>query len=103
MLGDDDMAVFFSADFCTTWTRLVGADSAVVQFAAIYGVQDVDALQGYALGAEHELCYATDDVDLCEGQLLQQQGQPAVWRVRKDPVRGADGLTSTVLLGKAPE
>lgn len=103
MLVDDDKGVFFSADFCATWTRLAGVDYASVQFPAIHGVQDVDALQGFAQGAEHELCYATDDVDLCEGQLLQQQGHSVVWRVRKDPVRGTDGLTSTVLLGMAPQ
>lgn len=103
MLVDDDMTVFFSADFCSTWTRLVGADCGLVQFPAIHGVQDVDALQGYALSADHELSYITADVDLREGQLLQEQGKPAVWRVRKEPVRTADGLTSTALIGKAPE
>ena len=103
MLVDDDMTVFFNADFASTWTRLVGVGCASVQFLAIHGVQDVEALQGYALSADHELSYITADVDLAEGQLLQAQGNPTLWRVRSEPQRTVDGATSTVLIGKAPE
>lgn len=99
----DDMTVFFCADFASTWVRLVGADCAAVQFPAIHGVQDVEALQGYALSADDELSYITTAVDLHEGQLLREQGTTAVYRVRKEPVRAADGMTSTVLIGRVPE
>lgn len=99
MLGDDEMTVFFNPDFASTWTRLAGADCDAVEFPAIFSVQDAEALQGFALGAENELCYATGDVDLAEGQRLQQQGKPELWRVRQEPRRSQDGLTSTVALG----
>jgi hypothetical protein len=100
---DDDMTVFFGTDFATTWTRLVGVDCSAVQFPAIHGVQDAEALQGYALNAQHELSYITGDVDLREGQVLQEQGKPALWRVRAEPLRTADGATSTVVIGLAPQ
>lgn len=103
MLGDDDMTVFFNSDFASTWTRLVGVDCGSVQFPAIRGVQDVEALQGYALSADHELSYITGDVNLSAGQLLQEQGKPDLWRVRAEPLRTADGATSTVLIGLAPQ
>ncbi len=99
---DDDMGVFFNTDFASTWTRLVGVDYAAVQFPAIHGVQDVEALQGYALGADHELSYITGDVDLQEGQQLQELGTSTIWRVRRDPQRAADGMTSLVQLSKVP-
>ena len=99
MLVDDDMTVFFNPDFASTWTRLAGVDIDAVQFPAILGVQDVEALQGYALGAEYELCYATGDVDLAEGQTLQETGKPQIWRVRQEPRRTNDGLTSSVFIG----
>lgn len=102
MVGDD-MTVFFNSDFASTWTRLLDVDCAEVPFAAIKGVQDVEGLQGYALSADHELSYITSDVDLREGQLLQEQGKPALWRVRAEPVRAGDGATSTVLIGLAPK
>lgn len=102
MLVDDDMTVFFNADFCATWTRLAGAVEAAVQFPAIRGVQDVDALQGYALNAEHELTYITADVDLQDQQLLQETGSATVWRVQGEPVRTVDGATSTARIGPAP-
>lgn len=98
----DDMTVFFNADFASTWVRLVGAECETVQFPAIHGVQDVEALQSYALGAEHELSYITNDVDLREGQLLQEVGSPTLWRVRSAPQRTVDGVTSLVQIGKAP-
>lgn len=103
MLVDDDMTVFFSTDFASTWVRLAGVGLAPVEFPAIMGVQDVEALQGYALSTDHELAYVTGDVNLSEGQLLQQLGKPATWRVRSDPQPTADGLTSTVLIGQAPQ
>ena len=99
---DDDMSVFFNADFCATWTRLVGVDCAVVQFPAIRGVQDVEALQGYALNAETEITYITDDVELKEKQLLQEAGSATVWRVQGNPVRTGDGAISTARIGPAP-
>lgn len=102
MLMDDDMTVFFNADFSSPWTRLAGVGHALVQFPAIRGVQDVEALQGYTLSADHELSYITSDVDLAEGQTLQQQGSNVLWRVRAAPQRTADGATSTVLIGQAP-
>lgn len=101
MLGDDDMTVFFNPDFAATWTRLAGVGHLSVEFPAIRGVQDVDALQGYALSADHELSYVTGDVDLHEGQLLQLVGDASTWRVRREPLRTGDGLTSTVQIGRA--
>jgi hypothetical protein len=100
---DDDMAVFFGADFATTWTRLVGADCSLVPFPAIHGVQDVEAMQGYVLNAECEITYITGDVDLKDKQLLQQSGSATIWRVQGDPVRGGDGATSTARIGKVPQ
>ena len=99
MLVDDDMAVFFSPDFAAPWVRLAGVGVDAAQFPAILGVQDVEALQGYALGAEYELCYATGDVDLAEGQTLQETSKPQIWRVRQEPRRTNDGLTSSVFIG----
>lgn len=103
MLGDDDLGtVFFGPDFASTWTRLADAENAAVQFPAIRGVEDVEGLQGYALSADHELTYITGDVDLHEGQTLQQLGSAAIWRVRREPQRTVDGATSTVLIGASP-
>lgn len=103
MLGDDDMrTVFFNPDFAATWTRLVDAENALVEFPAIKSVEDMEGLQGYTLSADHELTYITDDVNLHEGQLLQEVGKPALWRVRREPQRTGDGATSTVLIGASP-
>ena len=99
---DDDPVVFFNADFVTHWTRLAGADVAAVSFPAIHGVQDAEGLQGYALTADSEITYITGDVDLHEGQLLTQSGSATTWRVRREPLRTGDGMTSTVLIGQAP-
>lgn len=102
MLADDDMTVFFGPDVASTWTRLAGVGHAVVQFPAIRGVQDVDALQGYALNAETDLHYITGDVDLHDKQLLQEAGSATVWRVQGEPMRTNDGATSTARIGHAP-
>ena len=103
MLGDDDLsAVFFGPDFAQSWTRLADGQNAPVQFAAIRGVEDVEGLQGYTLSADHELTYITSDVDLHEGQTLQLERSAALWRVRGEPKRAADGATSTVLIGASP-
>ena len=103
MLGDDDLhTVFFSPDFARIWVRLADAENAQVQFPAVHGVEDVEGLQGYALSADYELNYITSDVDLHEGQTLQQLGSGALWRVRREPQRSADGACSTVLIGASP-
>ena len=106
-LVDDDMSVFFSADFATSWTRLAGVDDhgdyvAAATFDAIQGVQDVEALQGYALSADTEITYPTEAVTLKEGQHLTQAGSATVWRVRREPQRSGDGATTTALIGLAP-
>jgi hypothetical protein len=102
LVVDEDMHVFFNADFASDWVRLAGGGSTAKQFAAIAGVQDVEGLQGYALEGDHELSYVTADVDLAEGMQLQEVGKSAIWRVRRDPQRTADGLTSLVQIGKVP-
>lgn len=99
---DDDMTVFFNTDFTSTWTRLAGIGAAAVQFFAIRGVRDVDALQGYTFNAETEIMYITADVDLHDQQQLQEAGKATVWRVQGDPVRTIDGATSTARIGLAP-
>ena len=106
-LVDDDMSVFFCPDFTTSWTRLAGVDDSgasygAATFAAIQGVQDVEALQGYALSADTEITYPADAVTLKSGQLLTQAGSATVWRVRRDPQRSGDGATTTALIGLAP-
>jgi hypothetical protein len=101
MLGDDDMTVFFNPDFASTWVRLAGADCAYVEFPAIRGEQDVEALQAYAQSTSTELAYITADVDLREGQQLQIKGTPQLWRVRQEPQLTVDGATSVVQVGKA--
>lgn len=102
MLGDDDMTVFFNPDFASTWVRLAGVDCLEVEFPAIRGVEDVEGLQGYALSADHELSFITGDVNLHEGQTLQERGKPALWRVRREPLRISDGATSSVVIGASP-
>lgn len=102
MLVDDDMSVFFNPDFASEWTRLSGVGVAAVPFPAIRGVQDVEALQGFALNAETEITYITGDVDLRDQQLLQVAGSATVWRVQGEPVRTGDGATSTARIGLAP-
>lgn len=101
MQVDDDMGVFMNADFCSTWTRFADVDCAQASFLAIYGVQDAAALQGYVLSADHQLTFSTADItDLHDGQTLQQQGDPAEWRVRGEPQRDNDGSTSTLSIGR---
>lgn len=102
MLVDDDMSVFFGADFASTWTRQASTGVAAVTFPAIKGVEDVAALQGYALNAEYELSYITSSVDLHDKQLLQEAGSATVWRVQGEPVRAGDGATSNARIGHAP-
>ncbi len=94
------MTVFFNADFCSTWVRQASPGVAEVEFPAMKGEQDVEALQGYALAAQTELSYITSDVDLHDQQTLLQVGSPTVWRVLAEPVRTADGLTSLARIGR---
>jgi len=101
-LVDDDMSVFFNADFALIWTRLAGAGVAAVPFPAIRDVEDVDALQGYALNAQYDLSYITADVDLHDQQLLQEAGSATIWRVQGEPERTGDGATSIARIGHAP-
>lgn len=95
----DDMTVFFNADFCSDWVRQASPGVAEVQFPAMKGEQDVEALQSYALVSQTDLSYITSDVDLHDQQILLQVGSPTLWRVIGEPVRTADGLTSLTRIG----
>ena len=98
----DDMTVFFNADFCSDWVRQASPGVAEVQFPAMLGELDAEALQGYTLNAQTELSYITSDVDLHDQQTLLQVGSTTLWRVLAEPVRTNDGATSLARIGRVP-
>ena len=92
----EDLSVFFNtAEFAHVCT-LQRSGEPDVPFNAIFGVVDQTALQGYAITAEYELSYPTNAVQLLEGDNVLIDGQ--VWRVRRDPMRVADGRISSAFL-----
>lgn len=96
----DDLAVFF-ADLSVTLVHVESGST----FQAIKGQVDVDALDGYALNAEVQLRYATDEVAMRQGDKLDELDANgdfvAAWRLLEHPKRLLDGLESTVILGRA--
>lgn len=94
----EDLDVFFDTDdFASACTRQrVGAPD--WPFKGILGVVDQEALQGYAITAEHYLTYPTATVTLLEGDLISTSGQ--LYKVRREPTRVEDGNVSHALLSK---
>lgn len=99
----EDLGVFFDTDdFASVCTRQ-RAGTPDVPFNGIVGVVDQDALQGYAITAEHYLTYPTAAVALLEGDHISVTGPLGVsqlWKVRREPTRVEDGNVSHALLSK---
>lgn len=100
-----DINVFFGAEFARMFTRRRTGEPDVY-FAGIFGVADAEALDSYAISAQHELHYPTAAVTLKKGDTLIDsggQGWPAgtVWLVRETPMRVNDGAESSVLLSRS--
>ena len=88
----------FARDFTHVQTGVV--------FRAIFGVADQEALDGYAITAEHEIHYPTQSISLSEGDEIEDSGGNGVlpgmmWEVRSTPMRVNDGLESSVLLSRS--
>ena len=91
------MGVYFGDDFAVEVTRQrQGADE--VSFRAIFGVADLDALQGYALNAEAMLRWP-EGPDVRADDRLTIDGRTFV--VLETPRRVVDGRELEALLGSA--
>ena len=95
---DEDLSVFFDTDEFAIACVRQRAGQPDVPFSGILGVVDQDALQGYAVTAEHQLTYPTAAVQLAEGDTIAINAQ--MWRVRRDPTRVEDGSVSWALLSQ---
>lgn len=92
---EDDLDLFFGAgDFAVECTRQRVATPDVV-FAAILASTDEDALDGHAITGVYRLHYATEDVELQEGDLVVTGGH--TYKVRRAD-RVNDGRESVALL-----
>lgn len=83
----EDLSVFFDADDFAVPVIRQRSDAEDIGFDGILGSADVEAMQGNAMAAKHELLFASNDV--VEGDTLLIGGTP--YRVLADPVRGNDG------------
>lgn len=105
MAFEEDLGVFFApSDFARPFTLRRSGEADVV-FHALFDSPDEVALAGHGINADQQLLYATDTVNLRDGDTLIDGGAQgiaagAVWRVRGNPMRTGDGRTSTVLLSK---
>jgi hypothetical protein len=92
---EDDLGMFFDVgDFAVECTRRRAATADVV-FAAILASTDEDALDGHAITGVHHLHYATEDVELQEGDRVVSGGH--TYKVRRAD-RVNDGRESVALL-----
>lgn len=94
----EDLDVFFdTGDFASACIRQrVGTPD--LPFKAILGVVDQEALQGYAITAEHYLTYPTAAATLLEGDHIGIGS--TLYKVRREPTRVEDGNVSHALLSK---
>lgn len=105
LLADDIDSVFFGADFASTFARYRPL-AAAVEFAAIFGVADDEALEGRSLAVVRVLRLPAS-VDLRADDIVvavQDIGAMGVsageqFRVLEMPVRVNDGMEMEALLG----
>lgn len=98
---DEDLDVFFAIDAGATEFTLVGSNP-VHTFPAIMGSADEEMLQGFAVGTERKLQWATAAATLRQDQLLTSFGPDGVtvntWRVMRDGRQVNDGAESTTFI-----
>lgn len=98
---DDDLHVFFSTDAGATEFAFVGSEPGHT-FAAHTGAADEEALQGFAVGTERKLHWATAAATLQQDQLLTSLGPDGVtvhtWRVMRDGRQTNDGAESITFI-----
>lgn len=94
----DDLSVFFTGgEFAELFVRR-RPPAPDVEFGGILGVNDRDALQGYAITAEYRLRYPVSAVELVEGD--EVAGAAGTFRVRRVD-RVVDGLEAEALLSRS--
>lgn len=107
---DDELDVFYGADFTVSCTRSRPGESDV-QFRGILATVDAELFSGNVTAGQHQLQYPSSAVDLQTADVLRTVRTtsagtvlPAeVWRVLRSPDRVVDGVESVVFLKSDPE
>lgn len=96
MNPDLDLPVFFDPSVFAVECTRVRASVPDALFAAILGVVDESMFDGHVLAGATRLRFATGDVDLLEGDLVQAGGES--YRVARQADRVNDGAESEALI-----
>lgn len=96
MIGDDLTPFFVEGEFAVPVVRR-RASVPDVPFSGILTTTDEEALQGYAMTADHRLSYPTDSIDLTAGDEVVVNGEAYLVR-RTDRVN--DGMETEAVISK---
>lgn len=96
MIGEDLTPFFVEGEFAVPVVRR-RASVPDVAFTGILTTTDEEALQGYAITADHRLSYPTGSIDLSSGDEVVVSGETFLVR-RTDRVN--DGLESEAVISK---
>lgn len=96
MIGEDLTPFFVEGEFAVPVLRR-RASVPDVAFSGILTTTDEEALQGYAITADHRLSYPTGSIDLASGDEVVVNGETFLVR-RTDRVN--DGLETEAVISK---
>lgn len=96
MIGEDLTPFYVEGEFAVPVLRR-RASVPDVAFSGILTTTDEEALQGYAITADHRLSYPTGSIDLASGDEVVVNGETFVVR-RTDRVN--DGLETEAVISK---
>lgn len=96
MIGEDLSPFYVEGEFAVPVVRR-RASVPDVAFTGIVTTTDEDALQGYAITADHRLSYPTGSIDLASGDEVVVNGETFLVR-RTDRVN--DGLETEAVISK---